>query len=102
MQAGPLAATLAEVLNSEPGPIKVIGHTDNIPLSGRGRFKDNYELSVARAQSVADRLQGALTVPTRVFVEGKGDLEPIADNSARDGRAQNRRVEIMIQREETL
>ncbi len=97
-----LAATLAEILNSEPGPIKVIGHTDNIPLSGRGRFKDNYELSVARAQSVADRLQGALTVPTRLFVEGKGDLEPIADNSARDGRAQNRRVEIMIQREETL
>ena len=97
-----LAARIAEVLQTEPGPIRVIGHTDNIPLSGRGRFKDNYELSVARAESVAAKLSENLSDPSRIQVEGKGDLEPIADNGTSAGRAENRRVEIMLKREETL
>lgn len=98
----PLAAEIAEVLQTEPGPIRVIGHTDNIPLSGRGRFKDNYELSVARAESVAGKLRESLSDAGRLVVEGKGDLEPIADNGTREGRAQNRRVEIMLKRQESL
>ena len=80
----------------------MIGHTDNIPLSGRGRFKDNYELSVARAESVANKLREGISDASRLVVEGKGDLEPIADNGTREGRAQNRRVEIMLKRQESL
>lgn len=98
----PLAAEIAQVLQTEPGPIRVIGHTDNIPLSGRGRFKDNYELSVARAESVANKLREGITDASRLVVEGKGDLEPIADNGTSEGRAQNRRVEIMLKRQESL
>ena len=96
------AAEIAAALDPEPGPIQVVGHTDNIPVSGRGRFKSNFELSVARAESVAGKLRALLGSPDRVQVEGKGDLEPVADNGTPEGRAKNRRVEIMIQREDTL
>lgn len=97
-----IAAEVAQALNDEPGPVRVVGYTDNIPMSGRGRFKTNQELSEARAKSVGGVLGDALSAPGRLQIEGKGEVDPIADNGTRDGRAQNRRVEIMIQREETL
>ncbi|BCA81030.1 OmpA family protein [Desulfuromonas sp. AOP6] len=94
--------------------IYVAGHTDDQRLQGGSRqlFKDNFELSEARAQSVADYLLSILDVPEEatVLVEGLGDTLPVTDNSSEEGRAQNRRVEIWIQteraprpvREETL
>ena len=97
-----LASKIAAALNTEPGPVRVVGHTDNIPLSGRGRYKNNFELSVARAKSVATELQKHFKNPERIEVVGKGEDEPIADNGTPTGRTKNRRVEIMIQREETL
>jgi type VI secretion system protein ImpK len=51
---------------------------------------------------VADHLGQYLQSPDRLAVEGKGAVEPIADNGTREGRALNRRVEIMIPREDTL
>ena len=93
---------IAEALNKEPGPVNVTGHTDNIKLRGTGRFKSNFDLSVARAKSVSAVLSSKLDDPTRIVVEGKGKDEPIADNKTKEGRAQNRRVEITIPREETL
>ena len=74
--------------------VDVIGHTDNIPLSGRGRFKNNFELSVARAQSVADVLTVLLSNPDRLEVDGRGEDEPIASNADEAGRSLNRRVEV--------
>ncbi len=97
-----LAEEVAEAVNPEPGPMKVVGYTDNVPMSGRGRFKNNFDLSVARATGVNDVLGKYLDKPERVIVEGKGADDPIADNSTAEGRAQNRRVEIMIRKEETL
>lgn len=97
-----LAAEVAQAVNPEPGPMKVVGYTDNVPMSGRGRFKNNFDLSVARATGVNTVLGQHLDDPTRVIVEGKGADDPIADNGTADGRAQNRRVEIMIRKEETL
>ncbi|MCP3175996.1 OmpA family protein [Desulfuromonas sp. KJ2020] len=94
--------------------IYVAGHTDDRRLqrSPGQPFKDNFELSEARAQSVADYLLGILEIPPEatVLVEGLGDTLPVTDNSSEEGRAQNRRVEIWIQtervprpvREETL
>jgi type VI secretion system protein ImpK len=95
-----LAARIGETLNKEFGQVRVVGHTDSIPPSGRGRYKTNESLSVARAQTVADILAGALSDPDRITVEGKGAVDPIADNGTREGRARNRRVEIMIPRED--
>ena len=96
-----LAARIAEVLNAEPGPILIEGHTDDVPLTGRGRFKDNYQLSEARADSVAAVLEPLLTDPARVTTEGRGEDDPVADNATPDGQSENRRVEIMLAREGT-
>jgi type VI secretion system protein ImpK len=98
----PVAQRIAEALNPEPGPIHVIGHTDNVKPRASGPFKSNFDLSVARAKSVEAVLAASLSDASRLVVEGKGEDEPIADNKTPEGRAANRRVEIMIPREETL
>lgn len=97
-----LAAELATMLNSEAGPIRVLGFTDNVPMSGRGAFKSNDELSLARAEGVRDVLVESLTDPARVSAEGKGEADPIADNATDEGRTQNRRVEILLAKEGTF
>ncbi|WP_305037468.1 type IVB secretion system protein IcmH/DotU [Epibacterium sp. Ofav1-8] len=94
-----LVGAAARALDEERGPVRVVGHTDSVPMSGRGRFKTNEQLSEARAQTVADLLAQDLANPDRISVEGKGAVDPIADNSTREGRARNRRVEILIPRE---
>ena len=94
-----LAKRIAEVLNAENGPIRVVGHTDSIPVSGRGRYKTNEALSQGRAEAVRDVLGAMLTDPTRIEAIGRGAAEPIETNDTREGRAKNRRVEVMIARE---
>ena len=96
-----LAARIAQVLNPEGGPILIEGHTDNVPLSGRGRFKDNYQLSQARSDALAEVLKPLLNDATRVTTEGRGEDDPVGDNTTPEGRAANRRVEIMLAREGT-
>jgi type VI secretion system protein ImpK len=99
---GPAAQRIAAALDKEPGPIHVIGHTDNVKPKLSSAFKSNHDLSVARAKSVEAALAPSLSDPSRLMIDGKGDLEPIGDNKTAEGRAQNRRVEIMIPKEETL
>jgi hypothetical protein len=62
------------------------------------RFKSNHDLSVQRAQSVADVLAPHLSDPDRLVVEGRGPDDPIASNQTAEGRAQNRRVDILLPR----
>jgi type VI secretion system protein ImpK len=95
----PIAAKIADTLEKEPGYIKVIGHTDNTPIK-TVRFPSNYELSVERAQAVADILKPRLSRPERLRVEGKGADSPVVPNTTPEGKARNRRVEIMIPRAE--
>jgi type VI secretion system protein ImpK len=95
----PLAAEIGRALEPEPGPIRVVGHTDSVPLSGRGRHKTNEDLSLARAETVSGILAGFLTDATRLQTEGLGPQSPVAENDTPEGRALNRRVEVMIQRE---
>ena len=86
---------IGSALNKVPGRILVIGHTDDQPLRSL-RFKDNYELSRARALQVADLIRSEVTDGSRIEVAGKGSLEPRyrpADEPA--NRARNRRVEII-------
>jgi type VI secretion system protein ImpK len=95
----PLLQRIAAGLNTTPAPqVRVIGHTDNVPItSSRLRFADNYQLSVARAEAVKQLLSDATRTPDRfVKAEGRGEREPIADNATAEGRARNRRVEILL------
>ena len=96
-----LSRRITEVLHAESGPVLIEGHTDNVPLSGRGRFKDNYQLSKTRADVLAEVLRPLLADPTRITAEGRGEDDPVGDNTTPEGRAANRRVEIMLAREGT-
>ncbi len=94
-----LAARIAMTLDKEEGFIKVVGHTDNTPISHSNvRFPSNYVLSVERAKAVAALFKPYLAKPERLQTDGKGETAPIADNRTPEGRAKNRRVEILIPR----
>jgi type VI secretion system protein ImpK len=98
----PVAARIAKALDQEDGYIKIVGHTDNQPISRSNvRFPSNYQLSIERAKSVAALLRSGLAKPDRIQVDGKGETAPIADNRTAEGRARNRRVEIQIPRTDT-
>lgn len=80
--------------------IEIEGHTDNVPIGGRGQFASNDELSGARALSVFHYLlDTTLLEPSHIKHSGRGEYVPIADNSTPEGRAKNRRVEIKIYNE---
>jgi chemotaxis protein MotB len=77
--------------------IRVEGHTDNVPLGSRSRFRDNWQLSAARAQTVMKMLQEMTGLPELIFaVAGFGEFQPSAPNDTEESRALNRRVEIYI------
>ncbi|WP_347966122.1 type VI secretion system protein TssL, long form [Mesorhizobium sp. CC13] len=95
----PVAARIGAALQAEQGPVRIVGHTDNLRPGRTSPFKSNYDLSVARAQAVATLLAPLVGDPSRITVEGKGEDEPIADNALPEGRAKNRRVDVMIRRE---
>lgn len=77
--------------------ITIEGHTDAQALVGQGRFRSNWDLSGARAASVADYLTGYAGVPReRVVVRGMADTKPVAPNDTREGRAKNRRIEVLV------
>lgn len=76
--------------------IEVEGHTDDVPISG-GKYANNNELSSARALAVFDYLvENTVLNPGMIKHSGRGEYAPIADNSTKEGRAKNRRVEIKI------
>ncbi|TPI76979.1 type VI secretion system protein TssL [Mesorhizobium sp. B2-8-9] len=101
-QFQPVAADIATALDAEPGPINIIGHTDNVKPKKSSIFKSNFDLSVARAKAVQAMLAKQLKDPSRLTADGRGEDEPIADNGTADGRARNRRVDVMIPKQETL
>jgi chemotaxis protein MotB len=86
---------VAGVLGKEELSIEVEGHTDNIPIA-TVQFPSNWELSSARASSVA-RLLGEGGVPARrLAVIGRGANQPLASNVSVEGRGKNRRVTIIV------
>lgn len=77
--------------------IRVDGHTDNQPLSGLGEFRDNWELSQARALSVVRFMQDDLGfAPSRLAATGFGEYRPVAPGDTPEARAQNRRIELKL------
>lgn len=88
---------LAEVLVKNPDiDVLVEGHTDNVPIK-TAVFKDNWDLSVIRATSIVRILTADYSViPTQVSAAGRGEYFPKASNDTPEGRAQNRRTEIIL------
>jgi len=88
--------TLAQVLNVNPDiNVVVEGHTDSIPI--RGKYEDNWALSVARATSIVRILTETYNVdPVRVIASGKSKFEPVDSNETPEGRQRNRRTEIIL------
>jgi chemotaxis protein MotB len=83
----------------EDKQIRIIGHTDNIPILPRFRhkFPSNWELSAARAAAVVRYFENTMELdPTKLEAVGRSYYEPIASNETKEGRAQNRRVNIII------
>ncbi|MEN1943704.1 type IVB secretion system protein IcmH/DotU [Luteimonas sp. MJ293] len=93
----PLLGRVGDALEQLPGRVIVVGHTDDQPLRSL-RFKDNYELSTARARSVAGALQARISDPGRIEIVGAGSSQPIAlPAELPENRMRNRRVEILFQ-----
>jgi chemotaxis protein MotB len=88
---------LAGVLDKNPDiEILVEGHTDNVPIK-TAVFKDNWDLSVARATSIVRILTDDHNItPTRITASGKGEFLPRSTNETAEGRALNRRTEIIL------
>ena len=83
-------------LNEIKGSIFIEGHTDNVPI-GNARYGSNWDLSAARAVAVAEHLlEGPRMDPIRLTISGHADTRPQAPNDSWEGRAQNRRVEVIV------
>jgi type VI secretion system protein ImpK len=93
----PIAAKIAAALDKEPGAIHVDGYTDADPIHTVA-FPSNFELSAARAKSVATMLKPGLAHAERLAVTGKGPGNPIAPNDTEPNKSKNRRVEVSIPR----
>jgi chemotaxis protein MotB len=75
--------------------IRVVGHTDNVPIA-TAQFPSNWELSAARATTVVRFLQASGIPPERLTASGRGEFSPIAPNDDAEGRRKNRRIEITL------
>ena len=91
----PLLEKVGQVLTTVPGKIEVIGHSDDQKIF-TARYHSNWELSLARANSVVRYLSGNERLATRMTAEGRGDADPMFENNTEENRAKNRRVEIML------
>ena len=79
------------------GIIRVEGHTDNVPVGFSDRFRSNWDLSSARSASVANYILDSTELePGRLSISGFADSKPIASNDTLEGRARNRRIEVIV------
>lgn len=92
----PVLLRIGTALEAVPGKVLVIGHTDDTKPAVSARLPSNYDLSKARARTVAGLLAERSGPPTRYTSEGRGDTEPVAPNNNAGNRARNRRVEIVV------
>jgi chemotaxis protein MotB len=87
---------LAAVLKARTESLRIEGHTDNVPIH-TGRFQSNWELSTARASELIKVFVERYSVePRRLSAAGYAEFHPVASNDTQDGRAKNRRVDIVV------
>lgn len=91
---------MGTILTTIDNPVSIEGHTDNIPISN-SQYPSNWDLSAARALSVLREMASVqrLIEPMRFSASGFGEFQPIADNKTQSGQQANRRVEIVIKRQ---
>ncbi|ESX14969.1 membrane protein [Mesorhizobium sp. LSJC265A00] len=97
----PLIASVAKVILENQdliGDITVVGHTDGVPLQKTNPLSTNQRLSEARAAEIADILIQNGVPKERVRSEGRAATDPVADDGTREGRALNRRVEVLVEK----
>ena len=88
--------TIATSLTNIGNQIRIEGHADSIPINN-ARFPSNWDLSVARASTVLRRMERIHGLPSEALsASGYGEYRPIASNDTHEGRARNRRVDIVI------
>jgi len=92
----PLLGRIGEALQTLPGKVVVIGHTDDTPPGLSARFPSNYDLSKARADGVVARLAQRAGAAVQFTAEGRGDTEPLVVNDSKAHRSLNRRVDIVV------
>ena len=96
-KAGATLAKIAKIINDYATyDVLIEGNTDNVPIS-QPNIRNNWDLSALRASSVVQALQNTYNVdPKRLTAGGRGEFNPVADNSSDFGKSQNRRTEIII------
>jgi chemotaxis protein MotB len=97
----PVLSQVATTLKKLPNPVRVEGHTDNVPLRGRRQFPSNWELSAARAASVVHLFTEQGMAPGKLSVAAFGEQRPVQTNATTEGRNANRRVLIVVLGDET-
>ena len=99
-EAMTILAQLAAVLKDTKNPIHVEGYTDDVPIE-TPQFPSNWELSAARAASVVRLFQEEKLDPARLAAVGYAEFHPVADNKTEEGRARNRRISLVISKNES-
>ena len=89
---------LGSVLADNPDiAILIEGHTDNVPYSGSGQLKGNWDLSTKRATAIVNILRENQSInPENLTAAGRGEHAPVATNDTAEGRAKNRRIEVIL------
>jgi chemotaxis protein MotB len=93
---------VAKALCAIPNPVRLEGHTDSIPIK-TARFRSNWELSAARSIAIMELLATRFGLPReRLSVAGYANVVPVASNDTEEGRAKNRRVDVVILNEQGI
>lgn len=89
---------LASVLAQNPDiAVLIEGHTDNVPYNGSGQLNDNWDLSTKRATAIVQLLQASANIdPQNLTAAGRGEHSPVASNETAEGKAKNRRIEVIL------
>jgi chemotaxis protein MotB len=92
----PTLARIADVLREIPNDVRLVGYADTVPIHSQ-RFQSNWDLSMARSRQILTLLSSDYAIPeSRLSIASYGPYRPAATNDTPDGRASNRRVEIVI------
>jgi chemotaxis protein MotB len=92
----PMVSQIAEVISSVPNKVALVGHADSVPIHNK-RFHSNWELSAARSVNLLQVLNTRYGISeSRLSVQSYGSLDPKNSNETEAGRAENRRVEILL------
>ncbi|MAQ41718.1 OmpA family protein [Mesonia oceanica] len=97
-QGRPAVKQLGTVLAQNPDiNVLIEGHTDNDPYGGNGPLQDNWDLSTKRATAIVHILQENSSIdPNRLTAAGRGEFVPVASNETTEGKAKNRRIEVIL------